>query len=236
MPVYQLSDELVFPHPENAVNDGILAVGGDLSSERIILAYQNGIFPWYNEGDPIIWWSPNPRCILYTDKLNVSKSMRSLFNKNEFKVTLDQDFEQVMSECKKAPRHGQEGTWINNQMQQAYFELHKLGFAHSVEVWNKEELVGGLYGLFIGKCFFGESMFAKQSNASKYGFISLVQALNKAGVELIDCQTTTSHLLSLGAEEIDRNDFLDYLDGNCYQEETLNCWSVVKEHFENGFF
>jgi leucyl/phenylalanyl-tRNA---protein transferase len=234
MPIYQLSEELVFPHPENAVEDGILAVGGDLSTERILIAYQNGIFPWYNEGDPIIWWSPDPRCVLYTDELKVSKSMRSLFKKNEFRVTVDHEFKQVMAVCKTTPRLGQDGTWINTEMQQAYFELHNLGFAHSVEVWKEDELVGGLYGIFIGRCFFGESMFAKQSNASKYGFITLVNALKEAGVELIDCQTTTPHLLSLGAKEIDRNDFLDHLDGNCFREDTQNCWQLVENKFNSN--
>jgi leucyl/phenylalanyl-tRNA--protein transferase len=234
MPIYQLTEDLVFPHPENTVEDGILAVGGDLSPERIILAYQNGIFPWYNEGDPIIWWSPNPRCVLYTDKLRVSKSMRTLFNRNSFRVTLDQNFQQVIYACKEITRHDQTGTWINTAMQKAYFKLYKLGYAHSVEVWNDTEMVGGLYGLFIGNCFFGESMFAKESNTSKYGFIALVQALNKAGVELVDCQTTTPHLISLGAEEVDRNDFLDYLDNSCFEEDTEDCWAKVVDAFNES--
>lgn len=233
MPIYRLTDDLVFPHPTNATEDGLLAVGGDLSTERLILAYQNGIFPWYNDDDPIIWWSPNPRCVLFTDKIKVSKSMQTLFRKNAFTVTLDQNFKQVMFECKDILRHGQGGTWINTDMQEAYLELHKFGFAHSVEVWGDTGLVGGLYGVFIGNCFFGESMFAKQSNASKYGFITLVKALNKAGVELIDCQTTTLHLLSLGAEEIDRNDFLEYLDNNCSSEFTQESWGKVEIEF-NG--
>ncbi|MBL4653926.1 MAG: leucyl/phenylalanyl-tRNA--protein transferase [Flavobacteriales bacterium] len=231
--MYRLTDDLVFPHPTNATEDGLLAVGGDLSTERLILAYQNGIFPWYNDDDPIIWWSPNPRCVLFTDKIKVSKSMQTLFRKNAFTVTLDQNFKQVMFECKDILRHGQGGTWINTDMQEAYLELHKFGFAHSVEVWGDTGLVGGLYGVFIGNCFFGESMFAKQSNASKYGFITLVKALNKAGVELIDCQTTTLHLLSLGAEEIDRNDFLEYLDNNCSSEFTQESWGKVEIEF-NG--
>lgn len=232
MPIYQLSEDLVFPHPQNAIEDGILAVGGDLSVARIILAYQNGIFPWYNEDDPIIWWSPDPRCVLYTDKIKVSKSMKSLINKSFFKVTIDQEFTKVMEACKVINRLGQNGTWINLNMQKAYLDLHKSGFAHSVEVWHEDELVGGLYGLFIGRCFFGESMFAAVSNASKFGFIALVKALNKAGVELVDCQTTTNHLLSFGAEEINRNDFLDYLKNNTGKEYTEECWLKVIKAFK----
>lgn len=233
MPIFQLTEDLVFPHPKFANDDGILAVGGDLSVNRLILSYKNGIFPWFNEDDPIIWWSPDPRCVLFTDNIKISKSMRQLLSKNEFDVTLDNNFVDVISNCGKTKRKGQKGTWITEEMRFAYLELHKQGFAHSVEVWNNSELVGGLYGVFIGKTFFGESMFAKKSNTSKYGFIKLVEALNKSDVSLIDCQTTTEHLISLGAEEINRDRFLQLLEVNTVIEETPEIWNSVVQHFES---
>jgi len=212
MPIFQLTDDLIFPHPELANEDGILAVGGDLSPKRILLAYQNGIFPWFAQDEPIIWWSPNPRMVLFPDNLHISKSMRPLFNKHAFKVTFNKNFELVIDACAH-PRPNQldEMAWLTDEMKQAYFNLHKLGFAHSVEVWDKNELVGGLYGISIGGCFFGESMFSKVSNASKYGFITLVQKLKKQGFTLIDCQVHTEHLASLGAELIPRHQFLTLL-------------------------
>ncbi len=214
--MYLLSDELVFPDPKYADEDGLLAIGGDLSVQRLLLAYQYGIFPWFNEGEPIIWWSPDPRFILYPEKLKVSKSMRSLFRKVPFSVTFDKDFQQVISQCKTIKRKGQEGggTWITQDVQQAYIELHKLGIAHSVEVWQKDELVGGLYGVSLGKCFFGESMFTKVSNASKYGFITLVQKLKSLNFTLVDCQIHTDHLESLGAEFMSRSDFMQVMLNN----------------------
>lgn len=215
MPVFQLSkDNIGFPPPELADPGGILAFGGDLSPERLLLAYQMGIFPWYNEEDPILWWSPDPRFVLFPNELKVSKSMRPYFNQKKFELTCDQAFEEVIRDC-QAPRDGQHfGTWITEDMVNAYNRLHELGYAHSVEVWQNGEMVGGLYGIALGKCFFGESMFSKVSNASKFGFIILTQKLEKLGFWLIDCQQQTGHLESLGARAIPRRDFLEILKKN----------------------
>jgi leucyl/phenylalanyl-tRNA--protein transferase len=207
-------DKLIFPHPSLADDDGLLAVGGDLSPERLIFAYQKGIFPWYNEGEPILWWSPDPRMVLFPKDLKVSKSMRPYFNQPKFTVTYNQQFEAVMRSCSQQTRTGQAGTWISEDMIKAYCTLHQLGVAHSVEVWQGEILVGGLYGIWLGNVFFGESMFAKVTNASKFGFISLVQKLIAQGVQLIDCQQETKHLASMGAAPISRTLFLEYLAEN----------------------
>lgn len=206
-----LSEELIFPSAEHTTHKGIVAIGGDLSPERLILAYKNGIFPWYNEGDPIIWWSLDPRMVLFPTKLKVSKSMRPLFNQEKFRVTFNQDFSRVIQECKDIYRPGQGGTWISQDMMYAYINLHQLGWAKSVEVWENGQLIGGLYGVQVGKVFCGESMFAHKTNASKFGFISLVKKLQVEGVELIDCQQETEHLRSLGAESISKSDFLQRL-------------------------
>lgn len=208
MPIYQLTEDIQFPHPKYTSPYGILAVGGDLSPERLLLAYQHGIFPWYNPGEPIYWWSPDPRFVLYPDQLRVSKSMRPYFNQQKYSVSFDRDFRAVMSACQQS-RLGE--TWITNEMLEAYCALHELGYAHSVEVWDGTALVGGLYGVSLGKVFFGESMFARASNASKFGFISLVQRLRQEGFQLIDCQQETGHLASLGAYAIPRPVFLDLL-------------------------
>jgi leucyl/phenylalanyl-tRNA--protein transferase len=203
-----------FPDPNSAGAEGLLAVGGNLHAERLILAYQNGIFPWYNPGEPILWWSPDPRMILFPEKVKVSKSMKKLFKKEAFQVSVNKDFFSVIDFCSKVPRQGQSGTWITTEMKDAYLKLHKLGIAQSVEVWQDEKLVGGLYGIYLKeqKVFCGESMFTKVSNASKYGFIWWVKVLQQKGVELIDCQIYTEHLASLGAEEISREAFLSYLN------------------------
>lgn len=207
-------DELIFPDPQFADDEGIVALGGDLSPKRLVLAYSNGIFPWYNQDEPIIWWSPNPRFILLPENLKVSKSMRQVLRRETFKITFDTDFKSVLWNCQQIKRTGQDGTWITDEMYDAYVRLHSLGLAHSVEVWQEDVLVGGLYGISIGKCFFGESMFAKVSNASKAGFITMVQKLESIGFDMIDCQTETAHLRSLGADFIDRTDFLTYLKAN----------------------
>ncbi|MEQ3662330.1 MAG: leucyl/phenylalanyl-tRNA--protein transferase, partial [Flavobacterium sp.] len=191
--------------------EGILAVGGDLSSERLLLAYKNGIFPWFEEDEPILWWSPEERMVLFFEDLKISKSMRNVLNKGEFKVTFNKDFKAVMTNCQKAKRVGQNGTWITNDMINAYCKLHELGFAKSVEVWKNEELVGGLYGIDLGDVFCGESMFSKVSNASKVAFITLAQKLEKANYKLIDCQVHNSHLESLGCVEIEREEFMAIL-------------------------
>ena len=200
----------MFPHTDNALTepDGLLAVGGDLSPERIITAYLNGIFPWYSHGQPILWWTPNPRAVLFPEKLHISKSLKKTLRKKTFRTTMNQAFEQVIYSCAETPRKNQDGTWITDEMQQAYLYLHQLGFAHSAECWLDDKLVGGLYGLALGKVFFGESMFSHQSNASKIAFVHLLDELKKSDYALIDCQVTTDHLLSLGAEEIPRDQFL----------------------------
>lgn len=218
MPIYWLPEELIFPPIEYADEDGVLALGGDLSPQRLLLAYKSGIFPWYNEDEPIVWWAPNPRFVLYTSKLKISKSMRQLINKNAFELTINTAFEEVITNCKTITRNDQEGTWIDEEMKNAYTKLHKQGWVHSVETWQNGELVGGLYGVSIGKCFFGESMFAKTSNASKYAFIKFVEFLRSQGFELIDCQVHTPHLESLGAELIPIEKFQAYLK-SCGQEQ-----------------
>ena len=210
--MYLLSEDLIFPPVHLANEDGLLAIGGDLSAERLELAYKSGIFPWYNQGEPIIWYSPNPRMVLLPNKLKVSKSMKQLIRKKEFTITFNQNFSEVISDCKNIFRAAdQGGTWITNEMQQAYINLHEKGIAKSVEVWKDGDLVGGLYGIDLGTVFCGESMFSKVSNASKLAFIYLAQKLEKENYKLIDCQVYNTHLASLGAEEISRKEFLTYL-------------------------
>ncbi len=206
-----LDKEIVFPNEETANPDGIIAIGGDLSSERLILAYKSGIFPWYNEGEPIIWYSPDPRMVLYPENLKISKSMRSVLRNKKFRITFNQNFEEVISNCKIINRKDQPGTWITDKMQKAYIELHKIGIAKSVEVWQNDELVGGLYGIDLGHIFCGESMFSKVSNASKVAFIFLTKKCEKEKYKLIDCQVYNDHLASLGAEEIPRRKFIKTL-------------------------
>ncbi|OQP45401.1 leucyl/phenylalanyl-tRNA--protein transferase [Niastella yeongjuensis] len=210
MPLFALDNELIFPPVHLAEPDGLLAVGGDLSTERLLLAYRQGIFPWY-EGQHILWWCPNPRFILTPNTLKVSKSMKQLFKKEAFTFTINKAFTEVINNCKTIDRPGQSGTWITNAVKEAYTRLHRLGVAHSAEVWLNNELVGGLYGIRMGKVFFGESMFSKVSNASKYAFISYVHQLQHEDVELIDCQVYTEHLESLGARMIPRDEFIQLL-------------------------
>lgn len=209
--MFYLSEDLFFPPISKANADGILAIGGDLSPERLQLAYQSGIFPWFEDGDPIVWWSPNPRMVLFLDELNVSKSMRNILNRNIFTVTFNQNFREVISNCQNIKRDGQNGTWITNDMIEAYCALHELGIAKSVEVWQDEELVGGLYGINLGHVFCGESMFSKVSNASKVAFIALVNRLKNEDYKLLDCQVYNPHLESLGCREIERDEFMAIL-------------------------
>ena len=210
MPIYQLTKELIFPPVEGA-EDGVVAIGGDLSTKRLKLAYQTGIFPWFNEDEPIIWWSPDPRFVLFPEKLKVSKSMKSVMRNHNFKITFNKDFEQVIENCKSISRQGQKDTWITPNMRNAYIQLHKEKIASSVEVWENEKLVGGLYGIDLGNVFCGESMFSKVNNASKVGFITFVNEFKSKGGKLIDCQVYTDHLSSLGAEQICRKEFLSFL-------------------------
>jgi len=210
--MYLLTKELVFPNVDEADYDGLLAVGGDLSPERLMLAYRNGIFPWFNADDPILWWSPDPRMVLLFGNLIVSKSMRSILRKGTFQITFNQDFEGVISNCQKTDRKGQNGTWLTDKMKAAYLELHRLGHAKSVETWQNGELVGGLYGIDLGNVFCGESMFSKVSNASKAAFIVLAKKLESDNYRLIDCQIHNDHLQSLGCSEIPRSLFLKALN------------------------
>ena len=212
--MFLLNDDLVFPPIELADEDGLLAVGGDLSPERILLAYRMGIFPWYNEGEPICWWSPNPRFVLFPAALKVSKSMQGILQKDKFRFTVNNNFAGVIQNCKTINRKGQEGTWISPAIQKAYAQLHGSGHAHSAETWMGDELVGGLYGIRLGNIFFGESMFSKEKNASKYAFINYVWQLQKEDVQLIDCQVYTQHLESLGAGMIERERFAKLISGN----------------------
>ena len=228
MPVFWLSEhDLSFPHPELANEDGILAIGGDLSVDRLLTAYRLGLFPWYNPEDPILWWSPDPRFVLFPEELKVAKSMRPYFNQQKFHATFDQNFEAVIKGCQQQKRQGQSGgTWISEEIIESYIQLHQAGYAHSVEVWEEEKLVGGLYGIAIGKIFFGESMFSKASNASKFGFISMVHQLRKKGFWMIDCQQETEHMKSLGGRAIPRRAFLDYMQKNESESTFVGNWSA----------
>jgi len=211
LPLFALDKELIFPPVNLAEPDGLLAIGGDLSTERLLLAYRNGIFPWY-EDRHILWWCPDPRFVLFPAELKISKSMYQLLKKESFEFSINKNFSEVIANCKTITRKGQESTWITNDVRLAYTRLHELGFAHSAEAWLNGELVGGLYGIRMGKVFFGESMFSKISNSSKFAFIKYVQQLQEEGVELIDCQVYTSHLESLGARMIPRETFIRLLN------------------------
>ena len=228
MPIYRLNNSLVFP-PVDHAEEGILAVGGDLSAERLLLAYKSGIFPWYSEEDPLIWWAPDPRFVLLPEEVKVSKSMKQLLRKKQFEVTFDTQFEKVIRACADQKRSGQEedGTWITAEMFTAYVSLYKSGYAHSVEVWEGTQLVGGLYGVALGSVFFGESMFFKASNASKYGFITLVNYLRINGFTLIDCQIETDHLGSLGAINIPRTQFMQLLKRGLSDPTKKGTWNLA---------
>ena len=225
MPVYLLSEDLIFPAPQLAPQEGLLAVGGDLSQERLLLAYRMGIFPWYSENEPIMWWSPDPRLVLYPSELKISKSLRKTIKNRLFQVTVDQAFETVIKACAHSRTRMQEGTWIVDDMIAAYCNLHESGLAHSVETWQAGKLVGGLYGVSLGGCFFGESMFTRISNASKVAFVALVEYLKALNFNLIDCQVTTTHLLSFGAREIPRTRFLKELETSLEFPTINNKWS-----------
>lgn len=211
--VHILDDSLWFPPLDEALADGLLAVGGDLSVERLLLAYHSGIFPWYNEDEIPMWWSPDPRFVLFPEELKVSKSMAQVFRKGTFEFRINTDFKRVINNCRSIKRQGQPGTWITDDIVKAYTTLHKLGYAHSAEAWHNGELAGGLYGVWLGNVFFGESMFSKESNASKFAFINWVGYLKQKGVVMIDCQVFTQHLESLGACMISRDDFAEILAG-----------------------
>ena len=213
MPLYALDDQIWFPPVHEALEDGLLAMGGDLSIERLLLAYRRGIFPWF-DGDIPLWWSPDPRFVLFPEELRESKSMKTLQRKNSFRFTTNTDFAGVIAACKTQEREGQDGTWITDELEASFNELHRLGCAHSAETWHGDQLVGGLYGIRMGKLFFGESMFSRESNASKFAFIQYVKQLQQENVVLIDCQVYTAHLESLGARMIARTEFISMLEKN----------------------
>ncbi|PIE32748.1 leucyl/phenylalanyl-tRNA--protein transferase [candidate division KSB3 bacterium] len=228
-PVYLLTDDIIFPAPELSREDGLLAVGGDLCVPRLLLAYQMGIFPWYSEGDPILWWSPDPRAVLYPDELVVSKSLRKVLRKGLFEITIDTAFEQVIRSCASVPRVGQDGTWIVDEMIGAYCRLHEAGYAHSFETWHKGGLAGGLYGVSVGRCFLGESMFTRKSNASKVALYSLVEYAKDRQFDFIDCQFMTEHLMSLGAREISKRQFLSELKCSLRYPSLQGKWSFATD-------
>lgn len=227
MPCYRLDEELWFPPVEAAEDFGLLAIGGDLSAERLLLAYSLGIFPWYNPGEPILWWSPDPRCVLFPSELHISRSMRRLLQRHSYRISINEDFPRVIYWCRRLRLElDGSGTWITKEMQQAFVRLHQLGFAHSVECWDEDELVGGIYGVCLGRCFFGESMFSRRPNTSKLALIALVRRLAELGFKFLDCQQTTPHLMSFGAREISREEFLQKL-----QEGELPPHGPLISHF-----
>ncbi|MCX7745802.1 MAG: leucyl/phenylalanyl-tRNA--protein transferase [Clostridia bacterium] len=223
MPVFRLTNELIFPNPELSREDGILAIGGDLSEERLLLAYSCGIFPWYSQEDPILWWSPDPRCILFPENIHISKSMKKFLKKGKYHVTFDSCFEEVITKCGHLRASN---TWITKEMIKAYLRLHNLGFAHSVEVWFQKSLVGGLYGISLGNCFFGESMFSLMENASKTALITLADRFE---FSLIDCQVYSDHLASLGAVNMPRKEFLRLLEDGLLYETLRGNWGFLND-------
>jgi leucyl/phenylalanyl-tRNA--protein transferase len=226
VPVYRLPTEPAFPDPDLAEPDGLLAVGGDLSVERLLLAYSLGIFPWYSEGYPILWWTPDPRLVLEPAAIHISRSLAKTLKRGQYRVRADTAFDQVIARCAAVPRPNQDGTWITSAMQEAYVELHAEGFAHSLETWSGDELVGGLYGVSLGGVFFGESMFADESDASKVALVRLAETMQSWGHELIDCQLDTEHLRRLGARSISRREFMRRL-AEASQKPTLRGrWSL----------
>jgi len=226
MPIYRLLEEMVFPPPEYADPSGLLAVGGDLSSDRLLEAYRLGIFPWYSEDQPILWWSPDPRLVLELDDFKLSRSLRKTIKKGIFQVTFDRAFAEVIRACASVPREGQRGTWITAEMQEAYIHLHGLGFAHSVESWFEGQLAGGLYGMSLGKAFFGESMFHQRSDGSKVALATLVERLRKWKFHFIDAQMTTEHMLRLGANEMPRRIFLKRLASALHHPTKRGRWRI----------
>jgi leucyl/phenylalanyl-tRNA--protein transferase len=233
VPVYRIPDALVFPHPELAEPGGLLGVGGDLRPERLLLGYANGIFPWYSEGQPILWFSPDPRFVLPIDELRVPRSLRKRIRRGDYRITLDTAFADVIAGCKEAYRPGQSGTWITEDMERAYIALHERGFAHSVEAWRGDELVGGLYGVALGRLFSGESMFARASDASKVAFVWLVKQLEAWGFPLVDSQVGTDHLARFGGRDIDRADYLQALPELVEAPGRVGKWAF-DEGFEPG--
>lgn len=225
MPIYRLTDALIFPSPQLA-EDGLLAVGGDLRRERLLTAYGNGIFPWYSEGEPILWWSPDPRMVLFPEEMHVSRSLRRLLRRGRYTLSFDRAFDRIIQACAQIPRRGQDGTWITREMKAAYRDLHQAGYAHSIECWQEGELAGGLYGVSLGACFFGESMFSRISGASKASLAVLAAQCHQWQFDMIDCQVPHPHLARLGAREIPRTAFLERLRHAVKQETRLGPWQL----------
>ncbi|MCD4675566.1 MAG: leucyl/phenylalanyl-tRNA--protein transferase [Desulfobacula sp.] len=224
MPLFRLSKRLDFPPAWLARSDGLLCIGGDLSSKRLLLAYKNGIFPWFSKDEPFLWWSPDPRLVLFPKNVNISKSLNKKIKKNFLTITVDNAFEQTIRSCAKPRKNEHEGTWLVDEMIDSYIKLHSMGYAHSIETWKKNKLVGGLYGVCLGGSFFGESMFSFESDASKIALVALANHLKKYSFDLIDCQVTTTHLLSMGACEISRNSFLDIINESVKRKDIKNIW------------
>ena len=224
---------MIFPNPRYASTEGLLAYGGDLSPDRLLTAYRKGIFPWFNSDDPILWWSPDPRLLLYPDQFKMQKSFRRVLRNGGFVVKFDHTFEEVIRLCGAVPRNGQKGTWLTREMQEAYIILHEMGFAHSVEVYLQEELVGGLYGIAMGKAFFGESMFSLKDNASKIAFKALSDVLGLRGYDFIDCQVSNEHLLRLGATLVPRGSFLNALDESLTKSSDLGSWQYFEWRYSD---
>jgi leucyl/phenylalanyl-tRNA---protein transferase len=224
MPLFRLSSRIEFPPVWLARSDGLLCIGGDLSSKRLLHAYENGIFPWFSKNDPILWWSPDPRLVLYPKEINISKSLKKKIKKNEFDITMDQAFEKTITACARTRKDNDEGAWLVDEMIQAYIELHQKGYAHSIETWQNGDLVGGLYGICLGGSFFGESMFSFVSNASKLALVALSQYLEKYDFDLIDCQVTTGHLINMGAVEISRHAFIKKINKSVQRKDLPDIW------------
>jgi len=236
MPIFQLSDEIIFPPPDLADESGILAVGGDLTEDRLLLAYSMGIFPWYSQGDPILWWSPDPRLVMFPQEMRVSRSLKQTLKKGTFKITMDTAFESVIKECASVHQRNAGDTWITEEMIEAYIHLHHSGFAHSVESWIDDTLVGGLYGVSLGSAFFGESMYAKKNNASKVAFVCLIRQLVNWKFTLIDCQVATTHLRTFGAHDISRTEFMLLLKRSLEDKTRRGKWTFSEHrNTSNGF-
>jgi len=225
MPLFRLSKRLDFPPAWLARSDGLLCIGGDLSPQRLLLAYKNGIFPWFSMDEPFLWWSPDPRLVLFPREINISKSLNKKIKKNLLNVTMDNAFEQTIQCCAKPRKEGYEGTWLVDEMIDAYIQLHDMGYAHSIETWRENKLVGGLYGVCLGGSFFGESMFSFENDASKIALVALASYLKNQRFDLIDCQVTTTHLLNMGACEISRNSFLDIINKSVKRKDLKNIWN-----------
>lgn len=231
-------DFVNFPDVSNCNEDGLLAMGGDLDLNTLVSAYSQGIFPWFNDDQPILWWSPDPRMVLFPSEVKISRSLRKTINKNKFRVSCNQAFEEVIDACalrgEKDPLLQNEDTWITDDMQSAYLKLNEFGYAHSIEVWQDDALVGGLYGVSLGKVFFGESMFSRENDASKVAFVALAQSLEQLEFEVIDCQVSSNHLLSLGAREISRSEFLQHLHHIDIQKPNLNFENSISQASTNN--